>query len=144
VRDDSRRRLLWHGMFLFLLGLLTGLIEQSFRNPRMGLGAHLEAVMNGTFLIAIGAVWTEVRLSARSKRLAYWFSLYGTYGNWAVTSLAAIFGTVAMAPITADGHTGEPWQEALVNVGFFTVGIAILAASILILSGLRKGDASRG
>lgn len=32
-----RCRLLWHGMFLFFLGLCTGLIEQRFSNPRMGL-----------------------------------------------------------------------------------------------------------
>src|SRR5438552_3971228 len=40
--DDSKRRLMWHGMLLFLLGLLTGLVEQHFSNPRMGLAAHLQ------------------------------------------------------------------------------------------------------
>jgi hydroxylaminobenzene mutase len=59
--DDSRRRLIWHGMCLFLLGLLTGFMEARVTNPRMGLAAHLEGVMNGTFLIALGAVWMEVR-----------------------------------------------------------------------------------
>ena len=29
-------RLMWHGMFLFLLGLVTGLLEQRFTNMRMG------------------------------------------------------------------------------------------------------------
>ena len=43
------RRLMWHGMFLFLLGLITGLVEQHFTNIRMGLYAHLEGVMNGIF-----------------------------------------------------------------------------------------------
>lgn len=136
--EDSRRRLLWHGMFLFLLGLLTGLAEQNFSNPRMGLAAHLEGVMNGTFLVALGAVWVEVRLSPRLKSAAYWSALYGTYANWAVTSLAAIFGTAAMSPITAAGRSGQPWQEGLVTVGFMSVGIAIVAASILVLSGLRR------
>lgn len=136
--DDSKRRLLWHGMFLFLLGLLTGLVEQTFSNPRMGLAAHLEGVMNGTFLVALGAIWTEVRLSARWKRAAYWSGLYGTYANWAVTTLAATFGTAAMSPITAAGRSGQPWQEGLVTVGFMTVGLAIVASSIVILSGLRR------
>lgn len=31
------RRLLWHGMVLFLSGLLTGLAEQNFSNTRVGL-----------------------------------------------------------------------------------------------------------
>src|SRR5262245_56175952 len=98
--DDSKRRLIWHGMFLFLLGLCTGLVEQSFKNTRMGLAAHLEGVMNGTFLVALGAVWNEVRLSPRWKSVAYWGALYGTYANWGTTTLAAIFGTVAMSPIS--------------------------------------------
>jgi hydroxylaminobenzene mutase len=136
--EDSRCRLIWHGMFLFLLGLLTGFAEQSFRNPRMGLAAHLEGVMNGTFLVALGTIWTTVRLSPRLKRAAYWSALYGTYANWAVTLLAAIFGTAAMSPITAAGRNGQPWQESVVTVGFITVGFSIVAASILVLRGLRR------
>ena len=136
--EDSKRRLLWHGMFLFLLGLLTGFVEQKFANPRMGLAAHLEGVMNGIFLVALGAAWADVRLPPRLKTLAYWLVLYGTYANWAVTTLAAIFGTAALSPITGEGHSGQPWQETLVTVGFLTVGVAIIAASILVLWGLRR------
>ncbi|MBI2840758.1 MAG: hydrogenase [Acidobacteria bacterium] len=139
--EDSKRRLLWHGMFLFLLGLLTGLVEQQFKNPRMGLAAHLEGVMNGTFLIALGAVWTEVRLSPRLKVAAYWSALYGTYANWAVTTLAAIFGTGALSPTTAAGRSAQPWQESVVTFGFLSLGIAIVAVSILVLWGLRRAAA---
>jgi hydroxylaminobenzene mutase len=140
--EDSARRLLWHGMSLFLLGLLTGFGEQHFSNPRMGLAAHLEGVMNGTFLVALGGVWGKVRLTPQLKGAAYWSALYGTYVNWAVTLLAAIFGTAAMSPITAAGRSGQPWQESLVTVGFMSVGIAIVAASILVLSGLRRSTMS--
>ena len=59
--EDPRRRLLWHGIFLFMLGLLAGFVEQQFINPRMGLSAHLGGVMNGIFLLALGAVWAAVR-----------------------------------------------------------------------------------
>ena len=140
--EDSKRRLLWHGMFLFLLGLVTGFVEQKFTNVRMGLAAHLEGVMNGTFLVALGAVWTEVRLSPRLKVAAYWGALYGTYANWAVTTLAAIFGTAALSPITAAGHSGQPWQEGLVTLGFMSVGIVIVATSMLVLWGLRRSAVS--
>jgi hydroxylaminobenzene mutase len=40
--ENPNRHLMWHGMFLFLLGLLTGFVEQRFANVRMGLAAHLE------------------------------------------------------------------------------------------------------
>jgi (hydroxyamino)benzene mutase len=136
--EDTKRRLLWHGMFLFLLGLFTGFVEQEFTNPRMGLAAHLEGVTNGIFLIALGAVWTEVSLSQRLKVAAYWSALYGTYANWAVTTLAAIFGTAALSPITAAGHSAQPWQESVVTFGFMSVGIVIIAFPILVLWGLRR------
>jgi hydroxylaminobenzene mutase len=127
---DTKRRLLWHGMFLFLLGLLTGFVELKFANPRMGLAAH--------FLVALGAAWTEVNLSTRLEATAYWGALYGTYANWGVTTLAAILGTAALSPITGAGHSGQPWQESVVTVGFMSVGIAIVASSILVLWGLRR------
>ena len=136
--EDTKRRLLWHGMFLFLLGLLTGFVEQKLNNPRMGLAAHLEGVMNGIFLVALGAAWTEVSLSLRLKAAAYWSALYGTYANWAVTTLAAIFGTAALSPITGAGHRAQPWQEGVVTFGFMSVGIVVIASSILVLWGLRR------
>jgi hydroxylaminobenzene mutase len=129
-------------MFLFLLGLLTGFVEQKFINPRMGLAAHLEGVMNGTFLVALGAVWAEVRLAPRLKLVAYWSALYGAYVNWAAVILAAIFGTAALSPITSAGHSGLPWQETLVTLTLLSVGISIVGSSVLVLWGLRRAAAS--
>jgi (hydroxyamino)benzene mutase len=52
---------LWYGVLLFPLELIVGLIEQRFTNPWMELAAHSEGLMSGTFLIALGAIWTEVK-----------------------------------------------------------------------------------
>jgi (hydroxyamino)benzene mutase len=136
--DEAKRSVLWHGMFLFLLGLLTGFLELHFKNPRMGLAAHLEGVMNGTFLLALGAVWLEVRLAPAWKAAAFWGALYGTYVNWAMTTLAAILGTGALSPITGAGHSAPAWQESLVTAGFMSVGLVTVATSALILLGLRR------
>jgi (hydroxyamino)benzene mutase len=133
----SNQRLMWHGIFLFLLGLFTGFAELHFANPRMGVAAHLEGVMNGTFLLALGAAWLEVRLSPRAKAITYWAAVYGAYANWLVTTLAAVFGTAALSPITGAGHHGEPWQEHVVTAGFLSVALADVAACILLLWGLR-------
>jgi hydroxylaminobenzene mutase len=135
--EITNRRLMWHGTFLFLLGLLTGFVEQRFTNVRMGLAAHLEGVMNGILLVALGAIWADVRLSPAANATAYWTALYGTYVNWLVTTLAAIFGTAALSPITAAGYTGRPWQEKLVTAGFMSVGVVIVVSSLLLLWGLR-------
>lgn len=132
-----KRQLLWHGMALFLLGLLTGLVEQRFTNVRMALAAHLEGVMNGTFLLALGAIWNEVNLASPAKAAAYATVLAGTYGNWVMTTLAAILGTAALSPITGLGHSAPAWLETMVTLGFVGIGLAIIAASVLVLWGLR-------
>ena len=129
---------MWHGMFLFLLGLLTGFVETKFANVRMGLAAHLEGVMNGIFLLALGAAWGEVRLTPRLSAAAFWSVLYGTYVNYVMTTLAAILGTGALSPITAPGLNAGRWKEQFVTIGFMSVGLAIVASSILILWGLRR------
>ena len=132
------RRLMFHGMCLFLIGLLTGFAEQHFANIRMGLAAHLEGVMNGTFLVALGAIWSHVRLSSLKAAIAFWTALYGTYVNWLITTLAAVFGTAALSPITGAGHAGLPWQESFITAGFLSVGISIVLSSALVIWGLRK------
>ena len=136
--DDSKRRLIWHCMFLFLLGLLTGFVETKFTNQRMALAAHLEGVMNGTFLVALGAVWMEVSLSLRLKSAAYWSALYGAYANWVATVLGAAWGIAALSPITSAGHHALPWQETFITALFMTVGLAIVGASVMVLWGLRR------
>jgi (hydroxyamino)benzene mutase len=135
--ESAGRRLMWHGFLLFLLGLFTGFAEAHVANVRMGLAAHLEGIMNGIFLIALGAIWHHVRLASSARWTAFWLALYGAYLNWLFTLLAAVFGTGALSPITAPGRTGLPWQESLVTAGFMSVGIAIVLASLLILWGLR-------
>lgn len=135
---DANRRLMCYGMLLFLLGLVTGLVEQRFTNMRMGVAAHLEGVMNGTFLVALGAIWTEVRLPPPAKATAYWTALYGAYVNWLTTTFAAVFGTAAANPILSAGHHGQPWQENLAATGFLSVAVSIIAASLLVLLGLRR------
>lgn len=137
--ENTSRRLCFHGVLLFLLGLATGLVVQQFENPRMGLAAHLEGLMNGTFLLALGAAWQRVRLSPRAAAAAFGIALYGAYANWAATALAAAFGTAAMTPLAAGAHTGRPWQELLVGFAFGSVALTMLAASGMILWGLRKG-----
>jgi hydroxylaminobenzene mutase len=136
--DSRPRRLCWHGIVLFLLGLIIGLVMQRLANPRMGLAAHLEGVMNGVFLLALGAAWPHVRLSPLAEKIAFGTALYGTYANWAFTTLAAVFGTAAMTPLASGIHKGQPWQEILVTVGLISVALAMLLASAFILWGFRR------
>ncbi|MEB3069931.1 hydrogenase [[Mycobacterium] vasticus] len=137
---DKGRALLWHGVFLFLLGLLTGVVSRSLENPRMGLASHLVGVTNGLFLMALGLLWGRLRLSARWLTALFWSALYGTYVNWASSLAAAIFGTGQMTPIAAPGRHAAAWQENLVNFGFYSLSVAMLVACVIALVGLRPGE----
>jgi hydroxylaminobenzene mutase len=135
------RGLMWHGMFLFLIGLVTGANEWRFKNMRMALSAHLEGIMNGTFLIALGAIRSHVELPLCVKKTARWSALYSAYGNWLFTTLGAAMGTAAANPILSQGHHGRPWQESIANAGFRSIAYSILIAVVLILWGLgRRGS----
>jgi hydroxylaminobenzene mutase len=138
------RGFMWHGIFLFLIGLLTGLNERRFTNMRMALSAHLEGVMNGTFLIALGAIWGHVELPPRVEQVARWSALYGTYGNWLFTTLGAAVGTAAANPILSQGHHGKACQERVAAAGFRSVAYSILTAVVLILWGLSRRRSVRG
>ena len=135
--NPTARRLMWHGMFLFLLGLVTGFAETSFANMRMGVAAHLEGVMNGIFLLALGAAWPAVKLKPGANAAAFWLAMVGTYGNWLFTTLAAVWNTAALSPTLGPAHPAQPWQEHTVTIGFLAVGLAILATALLTLWGLR-------
>ena len=135
----TRRRLIWHGIVLFFLGLLTGFVIPALTNPRLGLSAHMEALLNGMFLILVGGVvWNELKLSDRIATAAFWLFLCAAYGSWAFCFLAAVFGASKMLPIASVGHSANAWQEALVRTGLSLVAISITLATCLVLYGLRK------
>jgi hydroxylaminobenzene mutase len=50
------------GLVLFLVGLLTGFAVPALKNPRMALSSHLEAVLNGMFLVLLGLLWPHIDL----------------------------------------------------------------------------------
>jgi len=143
--DRGGRALLAAGALLFLLGLFRGFAIPGMTNPRMGLSAHLEGVMNGTFLMAVGLAWSRLALGARLRAVAWWMLLYGTFANWLFVSLAARFGTNALAPIAGAGYAGTPAQETLVGVGLGSVGVAmVLGCALLAVGFLRRPEVIRG
>ena len=138
-RVDAKTRLIWHGLVLFFLGLLTGFLIPSLKNPRMGLSAHMEGLLNGMFLILLGGVvWDLLRLSDRVATAAYWMFLYAAYASWIFCLLAAVFGASEMLPIAGAGYSAQPWQEQVIKVGLGLVAISITFACCFVLHGFRK------
>ncbi len=137
METETSRKLKMLGMLLFLLGLITGFIIMSVKNPRMGLAAHLGGVMNGTFLVVAGFVWNELKLSAALKKILFWTLIYGTFVNWLSTLLSAIFGTSKTTPLSGAGYIGSEIQENIVTAGLISVGLTMVFSLILMVYGLR-------
>lgn len=135
---DRGHALLQAGVALFLAGLLVGLAVPAMANPRMGLASHLEGVMNGLFLVALGLIWPRLTLSPLLQRVTFWLALYGTIANLAATLLAAIWGAGRMMPIAAQGRVGTPGQERLIEALLVSLALAMVAVCVLVLVGLRR------
>jgi (hydroxyamino)benzene mutase len=126
------------GMILFLLGLLTGLVMINFKNPRMGLSAHMEGILNGIFLVITGIIWKELRISKSLGFITFSTLIYGTYMNLLTTLFAAYLGTSNITPVTGAGFHGTDVQEQFVTGGFISVGVTMLFSLLVIIYGLRK------
>jgi hydroxylaminobenzene mutase len=143
-REGSGRRLIRHGMVLFFLGLLTGAVIPELTSPRLGLAAHLEALLNGIFLIvAGGVVWKELRLPERVAATGFWLLLASAYANWGFCLLAAVFGASQTLSIAGAGYRAAPWQEQLVSAGLLIGAVCILVACCFVIYGLRRTGESQ-
>lgn len=142
MQTSQAYRLLQSGVGLFLLGLVTGLVVSTTANPRMALASHIEAVMNGTFLMALGLLWPKLTLSPRQLAIAFWLVIYGTFANWAATLLAAVWAAGnEMMPLAAQGRTGTQIQEMVIQTLLVTLALAMIGACVLVLAGLRPRQA---
>lgn len=138
-QEQQSINLIKFGVALFLLGLITGFVIPSMENPRMGLSSHLEAVMNGMFLILIGIIWSRLSLPKSIQNFGYVSSLYGTYTNWGTTLFAGIIGGGSeLMPLAGKGLQGTFWQEALIKFGLISLSLSMVAVCVIILYGLSR------
>jgi hydroxylaminobenzene mutase len=131
-------RLVQLGVLLFLLGLLVGFAVPALANPRMGLASHLEGVMNGLFLMALGLMWPKVALSERLQTIGFGLAAYGAFANLAATFLAAAWGAGEMMPLAAGDRVGGAGQEAVIRVLLVSLSLADVVVCVLVLVGLRR------
>ena len=143
IWTQAQQRLVIAGVLLFLVGLLTGFVIPLMENPRVGLSSHLEGVLNGVFLLALAAVWRRIGLHGYRHHAALWLAIFAAFANWLATFLAGIWGTGAMMPIAASGHTSTAIHETIVSVLLMSLSLAMVAACALMLWALVTGRRRR-
>ncbi|HEY3995431.1 MAG TPA: hydrogenase [Mycobacterium sp.] len=125
------------GLVLFLLGLLTGLAVPALKNPRMALSSHLEAVLNGMFLVLLGLLWPHIHLSSAWGTTAAALVVYAGYANWLATLLAAAWGAGRrFAPIAAGDHGASAAKEGVVSFLLVSLSLSIVVGVVMVIAGL--------
>lgn len=137
-RSELANKLMWYGVLLLLLGLLTGFAIPALANPRIGLSSHLEGTLNGMLLIIFGLIWPKLNLSEKLLKWGFILALFGTFTNWFTTLLAAILGAGSeMMPFAGGGLQGTAIEEGIIKFGLVTLSLAMVSVCILLLRGLK-------
>jgi len=137
ITQKQSNSLILLGLVLFIIGLFVGLFIQNMANPRMGLTAHLEGIMNGMFLMIVGVIWNRLALSSTWLKTTYLLLLYSTFANFLSVLIAALTGAGKMMPI-AGGQEGSALVEAFINFLLISLSLAILFACITIALGFYR------
>lgn len=142
MNDRRDRNLLAHGFFLIFGALVLGLFIQRLPSPRMGLATHLEALMLGMLLLLLGLAWRRFSLPEWARSVLAWLPVVGAYCSVAMHLFAACFpsGEYWM-PIAAAGAQGEPWQERIVTIGMYAIGLSLLPSMGIACWGVLRGTA---
>ncbi|NVJ86500.1 MAG: hydrogenase [Algoriphagus sp.] len=137
LKIQSNRLIYW-GVFLFLLGLVVGLMAPLFANPRMGVSSHIEGILNGMFLIILGLIWDKILVSEKWLKITFWLAIYGTFMNWFGILLSAIFNGGKMLGIMAPTDESSPIVEGIIGFSLISLSIAMIATCVILLIGLKR------
>lgn len=129
--------LMFLGVLLFSFGLIIGLFVPMMANPRMGLTAHLEGVMNGMFLVILALIWNKLFINDKWLLITFWLTLYGSFANFSAVIIAAITGAGKLMPI-AGGKEGTTFIEGLISFLLITLSLAMIFICIVVLLGLYR------
>ncbi|HXI04073.1 MAG TPA: hypothetical protein VNI57_12930 [Candidatus Saccharimonadales bacterium] len=136
-------RLIQAGVTLFLVALFVGLAIPKFTVPRLALSAHLLGIMQGFLLILAGLIWPRLKLALTLARVGFWLAIYGCLAAWSANLLGAIWGAGnTLLPMAAGQAHGSPFQEGVIVVALRSGAVALIAATLLVLWGLRRPPAS--
>lgn len=141
TRKQQSDKLIFWGILLFLLGLVSGLFIPIMANPRMGVSTHLEGVLNGIFLCVLGLIWNKLNLTERWIYLGFWSALYGTFANFLAVLISAMTGVGKFMPI-AGGIEGDPFIESIISTLLITLTVCMFTVCLIVLAGLYKAQGS--
>lgn len=125
------------GLVLFLCALLVGIAVPFFGVPRLGLSAHLLGLLQGIFLVLVGAIWQRLHLG-RAAWPAVGLLIYGCLAAFVANLLAGAWRAGApLLPMAAGGAHGTAAQEAIIAVALRSSAVALISSLLLLIWGTR-------
>ncbi|MCC5916322.1 MAG: hypothetical protein JJU02_03235 [Cryomorphaceae bacterium] len=138
AKKKQSELLIFLGISLFLMGLLTGTFIPFSSEPRMVLSAHLQGLFNGMFLILLGLIWQKMELQYRWFSLCFVFVLYASFANFFNVVFSLVTGEGSKLPLIG-GNPGDISLIAATSFLIFTLTAASIISCVIILFGLAKG-----
>lgn len=137
--EEYRRRFLWHGFSLFVLGCIAPLFIPFYANPRGGLSAHTLGVTTGLLLMAVGMAIPYASMTQLRAKLTFWFFVPSAYTGLTIQVFAAIFGLTQSFVVTAKGYPGgQFWMEILATVGLRSISVFTLLGAFMMMFSLSQ------
>jgi len=131
-------RLLQIGVGLFLFTSFEGFAIPYVAAPRLGLSLHTLTALQGVMLLALGLLWSRLKLGAATSRLAFWLLVYSTFAISAAYLIAGVWGAGnSTMPLAAGSAHGSDFQETIIKVVAYSSAPTGIVSFALILWGLR-------
>jgi hypothetical protein len=140
--NSTQRMLIKAGATLFAIGLLTGIWSAftmthmgHFRAPRLGLVAHLNALLGGMWLILVAYTFDYMNSSSEKTQrgIAMCFIL-SAWANWFVTLVGSVLGARGL------GYTSDPANNIVAVLLQVLVVLPGLAGSVFWVTGLVRKE----
>ena len=132
------QRLLQIGVGLLLFASFEGFVIPYFAAPRLGLSAHTLSALQSVLLLALGLVWTKLKLGDVASRTAFWLLVYSTFAILSAYVLGAYWGAGnGTMPMAAAMANGTSMQEAVIKIVGYSSAPTGIVSFALILWGLR-------
>ena len=133
----ERRTMFRQGALLLLLSAMLGLVVGAQApHPAKWMAAHVSGLLTGILIIALGGLWSELRLAPATRRRAMQMGLVAAW----VGVVANIYSAVVNlpGPATDPGRVPDaPWHLPVFFVMLAIVVPTTLGAFFLLWKGLR-------
>ncbi len=131
MNAQLRRKMVFHGAIVVLLGLLLGfpyafaLLGNPQADVRAWNMAHLEGILNGLLVIGVAGVGRHLDLDHVKQQVLAWSLIGMAYGNVVASALAATFGVRGLEP-------AGPAVNLVVYVLFMVAVVGVLVGMSLV------------